>query len=208
MRLFGFIFSVLLLTACSKPVFKSKWINERSPENFVTRFETSKGSFDVEIKREWSPKAVDRFYQLLNHHFYDNAIFYRGVPNFVVQFGSSDTVITSHWDKYKIPDEDVKYGNKRGSISFARGGKETRGRELFINLKDNSKLDTINYEGVKGFPAFGNVTAGMNVVDSIYTGYGDNTMSKLDSLYINRQQFLKRFPKLDVITKAYILKTK
>lgn len=197
----------IMLTGCSKAIFKSKWTTQKSPEKFVARFETSKGAFDVQVNREWSPAAVDRFYQLLKHQFYDNTLFYRVVPNFVAQFGSGDTSINRKWNKFKVPDENVLYSNKKGSISFARAGKETRGNALFINLKDNPRLDTVNYEGVTGFPAFGNVTKGMDVVESLYSGYGDSTMKKPNQYFLNRQLFLKSFPKLDLIHKAYILKT-
>jgi len=207
MRIFLFILLTSLFAACSPSIFKAKWTTEKAPQIFSARFETTKGVFDIEVKREWSPLAVDRLYALLKHHFFDNALFYRGVSNFVVQFGSSDTVKIVDWNKYVIPDEKVVYGNYKGSISFARAGKDTRGTELFINLKNNLSLDTTNYGGVKGFPAFGNVTRGMDVVDSIYTGYGDKTMDILDTLYQNRTRFLAIFPKLDSITRAYIIKS-
>ena len=200
-----FFCTVVVFTACTKPVFKSTWTKEIAPAGFVTRFETSKGNFDVEVKREWSPKAVDRFYQLIRHHFYDNAVFYRIVPGFVAQFGNSDTLKTEKWGKFKIPDEQVIQSNKKGTLSFARAGKETRGRELFINLVDNPWLDTLNYAGVKGFPAFGNVIMGAKTVDSLYGGYGEQTMDKLDTFYVDRSKFMDSFPKLDLIRKAYIL---
>ena len=206
MRISLLIVLATALTGCSTAVFKSNWTRQTAPNIFTARFETNKGNFDIEVKREWSPYAVDRLYQLLKHHFYDHAIFYRGVPNFVVQFGSTDTVLMAKWNNYKIPDEKVIYGNARGSLSFARGGKESRGSELFINLKNNNFLDSLSLQEVKGFPAFGNVTHGMEVVESLYTGYGDRTMDKLDTLYINRLRFLEIFPKLDSIYKAYILK--
>ncbi|MBE0649491.1 MAG: peptidylprolyl isomerase [Bacteroidales bacterium] len=197
----------LMVLSCSRPTFKAKWTTETAPDVFTARFETSKGNFDVEIHRAWSPKAADRFYQLVRHHFYDNMLFYRVVPNFVVQFGNSDTATFKHWEKYKVPDEEVIKSNLKGTMSFARDGKETRGNDLFINLQDNVRLDTIMYNGVRGFPVFGVVTKGMDVVESIYSGYGDETMSKLDTLYLNRAHFLKTFPKLDSIKKAFILTT-
>ena len=129
------------------------------------------------------------------------------MPDFVAQFGSGDTAIIRKWSKFKVPDEKVMYGNKRGSISFARGGKDSRGNALFINLKDNPRLDTISRNGVTGFPAFGKVTRGMEVVDALYSGYGDSTMKAPFQYFLNRQLFLKSFPKLDSIQKAYILKT-
>lgn len=207
MKLLVFFLMILILLGCTKPVFKSDWIDKTAPESFVTRFETSKGSFDILLNKKESPKAVDRYYQLVKHHFFDNGIFYRVDSNFVVQFGISDTIKLNYWRKYKVPDEKVIKGNTKGSISFAISGKETRGTDLFINLKDNSKLDTINYAGVTGFPSFGYVIRGMEVVESIYAGYGDNVFTKFDTLYLNPTHFLEIFPKLDVIQKAYILQT-
>ena len=202
------VFIVLLFTGCSKSVFKTRWTKEIAPADFTARFETSKGSFDVEIKREWSPKAVDRCYQLLKHHFFDGAIFFRTIPRFVAQFGSCDSNAINFWAKIKVPDEPVILGNGRGTISFARSGRETRGTQLFINLHDNQFLDTLQFAGVTGFPAFGKITIGMKAVDSLYTGYGGKTMDTLRTLYANRSAFLAMFPRLDSIKKAYIVRNK
>ena len=198
----------LVFLSCSKDVFNVKWTKEKAPATFVARFETNKGNFDIEITRDNSPKAVDRFYQLVQHRFYDNTLFYRVVPNFVVQFGNGDTIQTHKWDKFKVPDEKVKMSNLKGALSYARAGQETRGNDLFINLKDNQRLDTVSYEKVRGFPAFGKVIKGMEVVESIYGGYGNETMEPYDALSPNRADFLKKFPKLDLLHKVYILKTK
>ncbi len=201
----SFVF-VLLLVGCAKPVFKSKWLNEQAPDNFITRFETSKGNFDVEITRAWSPLAADRFYQTVKHRFYNNTLFYRVVPNFVVQWGNNDTAVFKKWSPYKLVDEPVIQSNLRGYLSYARSGKETRGSTLFINLKDNQRLDTLKAGGVVGYPPFGKVINGMNVVDSLYAGYEGRTMRALDTLQKNPALFMERFPKLDKINKAYIIR--
>lgn len=206
MKKLFFIFSLILLFSCSKSVYKTKWTTAKAPDTFVTRFETSKGTFDIQINRVSSPKAVDRFYQLVKNHYFDTTIFYRVVPDFVAQFGISDSTKTAQWKKSKIPDEEVRQSNIKGALSFARGGKETRHDHLFINLTDNPRLDTLNYQGVKGFPAFGNVINGMEVVEKLYSGYGNETMSKVNPL--NYAQLLKKFPKLDQISKIYILNIK
>ena len=201
------LLSVVLLS-CTKEVFNVKWTEEKAPATFVARFETNKGNFDIEITRDGSPIAADRFYQLVQHHFYDNTIFYRVVPNFVVQFGNGDTIQTHKWDKFKVPDEKVKMSNLKGALSYARAGEETRGNDLFINLVDNKRLDTVYYNKVRGFPAFGKVIKGMEVVESFYGGYSNETMGPYDTLSPNRAAFLKKFPKLDLLHKVYILKTK
>lgn len=200
-----FILLLLVIAGCSEPVFRSGWVTEISPEIFNARFETSKGSFDLQITREYSPFAVDRFYQLLKHRLYDNTLFYRVIPNFVAQFAVSDTAVLKKWKAFPVPDEKVVSSNTRGTISFARG-ENGRGFALFINLKNNPKLDTQRVKAVIGYPPLGKVIRGMEVVDSLYAGYGNSTIEQERNLYRNRSVFLDSFPKLDLIRKAYILK--
>lgn len=206
MRLLFLLVAVLVFSACSRSIFKEKWTKDTAPETFTARFETTKGNFDIKIKRELSPAGVDRLYQLVKHGFFDSVVFYRVVPKFVAQFGTADTALEKAWSKFKVADEEVKASNLRGTISYARSGKETRGTVLFINLVDNPRLDTINYNGVKGFPVLGKVVEGMQTVDSLYNGYGGTTMNQLDTMYRNKEAFFKKFPKLDVVKKAYLLK--
>ena len=201
-----FIVSIILcLSSCSPSTFKAKWTKEKAPASFIAKFETAKGNFEIEVTRAWSPQAADRFFQLLNHHYFDNTLFYRVVPDFVVQFGNTDTLITKKWEQYKVQDEPVIKSNLKATLSFARSGKDTRGGDLFINLKDNKRLDTINYNNVVGFPVFGTVIKGMETVEAMYGGYGNNTMKVYDSLSSDRIKFLALFPKLDAIKKAYVL---
>jgi peptidyl-prolyl cis-trans isomerase A (cyclophilin A) len=206
MKLPALLLWILILPGCTQKAFRSNWTNEQAPETFVARFETSKGEFDIEFTRSWSPMAADRVYQLLRHKFFDNVLFYRVAPNFVVQFGNTDTILTNQWEKFKVPDEPVIKSNVRGAVSFARSGPDTRGSHLFINTKDNKRLDTINYNKVVGFPVLGTVTRGMDVVESMYAGYGNKTMEVYDSLSADRTRYRAMFPKLDSIRKAYILK--
>tara|TARA_R110002167_G_scaffold218932_2_gene423544 strand:- start:3508 stop:4128 length:621 start_codon:yes stop_codon:yes gene_type:complete len=205
MKKYYLIIFALFALNCAPKVFKTKWTKEVAPDSYTARFETTKGKFDIKITRKLSPKAADRFYQFVKYRYFDQGIFYRVNPGFVAQFGSSDTLRYRKWDAIKLPDELVVQGNTKGTLSFGRGGKETRATELFINLEDNIRLDTIDYAGVKGFPTFGIVTNGMDVVESLYSGYADTTMDTLDLMYLNRVEFLKRFPRLDGIEKAYIL---
>lgn len=197
---------IVLCIGCSPAIFKSKWTKEIAPETYITRFETTKGIFDIEVKREWSPKAADRFYQLIKHEHFQKGVFYRVIPEFVAQFGSSNSLSNKAWNKFKVPDEKVILGNSVGTLSFARGGKKSRTTDLFINLGDNSRLDTLNYNKVKGFPAFGKVIKGMQVVMEIYSGYENTPAEKIDQLYLDNDSFLEEFPKLDIIQKVYIIK--
>lgn len=205
MKKISIAFLLTLFIGCSPAIFKSKWTKEVAPETYIARFETTKGVFDVEVKRKWSPKAVDRFYQLVKYKYYDNGVFYRVIPEFVAQFGNSDTTKLYAWSRFKVPDEKVILGNIKGTLSFGRSTKDTRGTALYINLSDNSRLDTLNYNDVVGFPAFGKVIKGMDVVTDIYSGYESSSASKTDLLYSDRKKYFEEFPKLDIIQKAYLL---
>ena len=178
-----------------------------APAEFKIIFETTKGDFEVQIEKKFSPLAVDRLYQLVQSDYFTNVIFYRCVPNFVVQFGTLNELLDSAWSKHIILDEPVKLSNDTGTISFARAGKNTRGTQLFINLKNNSRLDTVSYGETLGFPAFGKVTKGVDIVYKLFMEYGDEPRLKLDGVTKDVEQFIKsKYPKLDYIKRAYIKK--
>ncbi|WP_421802693.1 peptidylprolyl isomerase [Flagellimonas sp.] len=198
----------LIMLSC-KSNFKLKWTNEKAPEYFTAKFETTKGDFEIESRREWSPVAVDRLYQLIEHGFYTDIAIFRVLPNYVAQFGiHNDSTIASSWNRVKIKDEPVLKPNTQGSVSFARGGPETRGTQLFINLKDNSpRLDTISFMDVKGFPVVAQVISGFDVVESFYDGYEAELDNKQDTIFAQGNTYLKKnYPILDYIHKAYITK--
>ena len=201
------IIAVLLvvIVSCAKPNFNPEWLNEQAPASFTARFETTKGDFEITVSRDYSPNAADRFYQLVSHGYFDDAIFYRVVEGFVAQFGNTDTVEMKQWRSKKIPDEPVLLSNKKGTVSFARDGVASRDFELFINTADNTKLDTLDFNGVRGFPAFGHVTKGLDVVEKLYSGYGEETMANYENMYLNRSLFYRTYPKLDLIEKAYLI---
>lgn len=210
MKSFTYSFLVLLIiitSSCSKKIIKEKWLKTEAPAVFKARFETTKGNFDIEAHREWSPLAVDRLYQLISTDFYTDIAFYRVVPNFVVQFGIHDNAeLNKAWSNYKIEDESVKKSNEEGTIAFARGGKRTRDTQLFINLKNNDRLDSLSYSNVTGFPVIAKVIDGMDVVKEIYNGYGETPGRKQDSIQKLGNSYLKsNFPKLDYIKKVYIV---
>lgn len=182
-------------------------MNETAPDSFAVRFYTTKGVFDIAVQRKLSPAAADRFYQQVTHRFFDGAYFYRVVPGFVAQFGPTDTLMKSAWAKNKVPDEPVLAQNTRGALAYARSGKESRNADLFINTQSNSpRLDTIRYNGVTGFPVFGHVVQGMDVVDSLYNGYANQPMRLMDSVHRNTQLLNQRFPKLDRIKRIRIIR--
>ena len=200
----GFWIIALLLSGCNQRTFDSEWTNWAAPSRFVARIETTKGNFDVEVLRDHSPKAADRFYQLVKSGYFDNGLFYRVVPDFVAQFGNTDTAEMEQWRQVPIPDEPIRLKNTRGTLSFARTGRQSRDLEVFINLADNHMLDTLKQDGVVGFPAFGKVISGMDLVDKLYSGYGEKTMQD-GRIYSDHAAFRKKFDRLDMIIKAYIL---
>ena len=208
-RVIGTLSIFLFFTACgTQTIFKEKWTTIEAPATFKARFETTKGNFDIVSQRAWSPKAVDRLYQLIKSDFYTDVALFRVVPDFVAQFGIHNTSeLNKSWNSLKVPDEPVIEKNVEGTLAFARGGKGTRTSQLFINLKSNSpRLDTLNYNGVKGFPVIAKITQGWPVIKEFYDGYGEQPGKKQDSIQKMGNQYLKRhFSKLDYIKKAYIL---
>src|SRR5437867_12456143 len=185
-------------------------LKEMAPPVFKVDFDTSAGMFVVEVHRDWAPNGADRFYNLVQNGFFDNARFFRVISGFMVQFGiNGDPAISSVWRDARIPRDPVKEGNKRGNITFAMqggpNGPDTRTTQMFINFGDNSNLDSA------GFASFGRVTKGMDVVDKIYSGYGEGAPSGA-GLEQGRVQsegnayLTKDFPKLDYIKKASIAK--
>lgn len=169
-----------------------------APDSFRVSFETSRGPFVVQVSRALSPHGADRFYELVNAGFFDEARFFRVVPGFVAQFGINDKPkVNDEWDAKTIPDEPVKETNARGTIVFATSGPDSRSHQLFINLADNARLDGM------GFAPFGRVVEGMAVVDSLYSDYGEtpdqHMIQTLGNSYLQRN-----FPKLDYIKTAKV----
>ena len=139
-----------------------------SPESFRVKFETTKGDFTVEVTRAWAPKGADRFYRLVTEGYFEDIRFFRVLPGFMAQFGlSGNPAVNARMDTLRIPDDPVTQSNKRGMLTFATAGPNTRSNQFFINYGDNAALDR------QGFSPFGSVVDGMNVVDMMYGGYGE-----------------------------------
>lgn len=200
--------TVVLLSSYATKKFKEKWLEKKAPETFKARFETTKGNFDVEAVREWSPKGVDRLYQMITNDYYIDIAIFRVAPNFVAQFGiHNDTIINKAWQQRGIEDEPVLRKNDSMTIAFARGGVKTRSNQLFINLKENYRLDKLTYSGVEGFPIIAKVIDGQENILKFYDGYGESLGRKQDSIAKFGNAFLReKYPKVDYIKKANILK--
>lgn len=183
-------------------LLKPALLKAKAPEEYKVKFVTSRGEFTLSVTRAWAPLGADRFYNLVRHHFYDHGTVFRVVPGFVAQFGISGyPAVTEAWRGTDIKDDPVTQSNKRGYITFATAGPNTRTTQVFVNLKDNTGLDR------QGFAPFGVVDAeGMKVVDMFYDQYGDN--AGIDQEKIERQgntYLEKGYPKLDTIKSATLL---
>jgi len=181
-------------------------LTEKAPESFDVKFETTKGDFVIRVTRAWSPQGADRFYNLVKHRFYDGASFFRTIPGFVTQFGLSPyPEVTAAWSKAIIPDDPVAQSNKRGFVTYAMGGPNTRTTQVFINYGDNARLDPM------GFSPFGEVVEGMEVVDQLYNEYGDSVSRggkgpEQELIQKEGRAYLEKdFPKLDSVKTARIL---
>ncbi len=140
----------------------------RAPDEFQVLFDTTAGEFTVQVNRQWAPNGADRFYHLVRIGYFEDIAFFRVIEGFMGQFGiHGDPEISAVWRDASIPDDPVAHSNERGTITFATRGPDTRTTQLFINLGNNANLDH------QGFSPFGRVIDGMDVVDSIYDGYGE-----------------------------------
>ena len=178
----------------------------KAPDVFKARFETTKGNFVIEVHRDWAPAGADRFYYLVRNGFYDDIRFFRAMEGFMVQFGmSGDPKLNSVWRTQYMYDDSVKQSNKRGFVTYAKGGANTRTTQVFINYSDNSRsLDS------QGFAPFGEVVEGMDVVDKLYKGYGDGAPRgkgpNQTDIHNQGNSYLDRdFPLLDKNLKASIV---
>jgi peptidyl-prolyl cis-trans isomerase A (cyclophilin A) len=177
-------------------------LNAKAPDSYQVRFTTTKGDFVVQVTRAWAPLGADRFYNLVKHGFFNDAAFFRVVPGFIIQFGlGPDPAVNAAWENANIKDDPVTQSNLKGTITFAQTQvPNSRSTQLFINLADNPGLD---HSG-QGFMPFGKVTSGMDVVQKLYSGYGErpdqDSITKQGKAYVD-----KNFPNIDSIKSATII---
>lgn len=190
-------------TAQTKTAAQKK---DQAPAVYQARFETSKGAFVIEVTRAWAPRGADRFHKLVKSGYYDDCRFFRVIAGFMAQFGiNGDPEVNAAWNGATLTDDPVVKSNRRGYVSFAMSGPNSRTTQVFINYDDrNANLDGM------GFAPFGRVVQGIEVVDALYSGYGEGAprgrgpdqgrIQALGNAYLN-----SRFPKLDYIVKAVIV---
>jgi peptidyl-prolyl cis-trans isomerase A (cyclophilin A) len=177
-----------------------------SPDVFRVRFESSKGPFVIEARRDWAPHGVDRFYNLVRAGYYDDSRFFRVDARYIAQFGiAGNPAISQIWRSQTIPDDPPKQSNRRGTIGFASPtNSNSCTTQLYINLGDNSRNDPVN------FAIIGSVVEGMDVVDALYSGYGERSgggirAGRQDRLFGEGNAWLDRdFPLLDKLIRASV----
>lgn len=170
----------------------------KAPDTYEVKLTTTKGDVLIQVTRAWAPLGADRFYNLVRHGFYNDAAFFRIVPGFVVQFGlAADPAVNKAWKNANLKDDPVTQSNKPGTLTFATAGPNTRTTQLFINLGNNAPLDG------QGFAPFGVVTSGMDVVQKLYSGYGERpdqgAITDQGKAYVD-----KNFPNIDKIVTATV----
>ncbi len=185
----------------SEALMNPSALTAQAPETFRVQFATTKGDFVVEVNRTWAPLGSDRFYNLVTNGFYDDVGLFRVVEGFVVQFGiNGDPHVNQVWRSAGIKDDEVKQSNTRGTITFATSGKDSRTTQVFINTKDNARLDGM------GFAPFGRIVSGIEVVDQFYKAYGEAPSSAQGRIQAEGNEFLKKqFPNLDYVKTAKVV---
>ncbi|WP_230470511.1 peptidylprolyl isomerase [Lujinxingia vulgaris] len=193
------------LAATNEALLNPDAATEEAPETFKINFGTTEGNFVVEVNREWAPRGADRLYNLVKIGYYDNIAFFRVIDGFMAQFGiHGDPQVNQVWREARISDDEVKQSNERGYVSFATAGPNTRTTQLFINFGNNAQLDNM------GFAPVGRVIEGMDVVDSLYKGYGEGAPRgrgpDQGRLQAQGNAYLKaEFPELDYTTEVRIV---
>ena len=197
----------------SNPLLHPETQKAQAPAEYKAKFTTTKGDFTVAVHRAWSPNGADRFYNLIRSHYFNNAHFFRIVPNFIVQFGMApDPKVGAAWENATIKDDPTRpdVHNSKGTMVFAKtGAPNSRTTQIFININDNSR--SLDAPMQQGFTPFGEITEGMDIVMSFYSGYGEGsdmggrgpTQQRISSE--GKPYLDKNFPLLDSIKSAVIL---
>jgi peptidyl-prolyl cis-trans isomerase A (cyclophilin A) len=179
-------------------------LTAKAPEMFKVKFDTTKGPVVLVLHRDWSPKGVDRFYNMTRNGFFTGVRFFRVMPNFMAQFGiNGNPAVNDAWEKARLADDPPNgKSNVRGILTYGTTGQpNSRGTQLFINYKDNSYLDK------QGFVPIGEVVEGMEVVDMLYADYGAAPQNEQGTLVSQGNKFMQtKYPKLDYIKTATVEK--
>lgn len=184
-----------------------KLANEKAPDEFKVKFETTKGSFTIAVHKAWSPIGADRFYNLVKIGYFQDVAFFRAIAGFMAQFGiHGDPAVNNTWREASINDDpSANQSNKAYTLTFAKKGMpNSRSVQFFLNFKDNAMLDQM------GFTPFAEVVEGKDVIDRINTEYGEGAPrgNGPDQMRVQTEgnAYLKKdFPNLDYIKSVSVL---
>jgi cyclophilin family peptidyl-prolyl cis-trans isomerase len=175
-----------------------------APAHYRVRVETTKGAFVLEATRALAPHGADRFYQLVKSGYYDDSRFFRVVPGRIAQFGiAGNPAVSRVWRDQHISSDPEKASNERGAFGFAMITPDARTTQIFICTNDSMKK-----QDGQGFAIFGHVVEGMDVVDKLYSGYGEKSgggmrAGRQEKLFEEGNAYLDReFPALDRLIRA------
>jgi homoserine O-acetyltransferase len=208
MRLLLFVLCLGSFSSCNKLLHPDNvTFHQRAPAVYGVLLETTKGNILMEVRREWSPNGADRFYNLVSNGYYDNTAVFRIRKGVWAQFGiAANPKVARAWRYRAILDDPRVLSNERGTVCYAFKDPNTRTTQVFINLQDNSST-----HDKEPFVPFARVVQGMNVADSLYSGYGEKSGGgirggKQDSLFSESNEYLHRnFPALDYIRHASVI---
>jgi len=187
------------------PLLRPSALAEEAPATFQAEFETTKGTFVIEVNRDWAPGGADRFYTLVKNGYYDDVRFFRVIDGFIAQFGiHGDPRVNAAWRAAQFPDDPVTQSNTRGTVTFATGGPNSRTTQVFVNFQDNVNLD----DG--GFAPIGRVVEGMEVADQLHSGYGEGPPRGQGpyqaQIHAQGNEYLQaEFPDLDRVISARVV---
>lgn len=165
--------------------------------------------FLIEIRPDWAPLGAQRFLELVQSGYFEGVSFFRYVPGFLTQFGiTPNKDLRKHWrEQGPIADDPNEHRPiKRGYLSFAGAGPNTRDMQLFIALADSDWLGKAPWEVPVGRVIYGMV----EVVDKIFPVGEihpfDEHGVKQGKIWAEGNEYLhKKFPKLDYFTDCSIM---
>ena len=156
-------------------------------------FETTEGNFVITLEPEKAPKTVENFLAYVDQKFFENTIFHRIIPDFVVQGGGFEESMKQKPTNDPVVNEsDKTSSNERGTVAMARtNDPHSATSQFFINLKDNSNLNST--ERAPGYTVFGKVTSGMEIIDKMskagthtYRGHRDVPKKPIKVIKVSR----------------------
>jgi peptidyl-prolyl cis-trans isomerase A (cyclophilin A) len=123
-------------------------LTARAPATYTVELDTTAGSIRLDVTRAWSPNGADRFFNLVTNGFFTDVAFFRVIDGFMAQCGiHGNPTVAAAWAHANIPDDPTEGAqhNMRGFASFATAGPGTRTTQFFINLVDNTRLDSMGF---------------------------------------------------------------